>query len=120
MDSIQKIVGKNEARRRQIEECLDVRPLAYMRGATFDHSIMILDETQNCTLAQLRLFCTRIGENSKIIITGDPTQSDLPPSSRAFSEFCRRVQGVRGVGVVEFDKAAIVRHPLIGRLLGLL
>ena len=93
---------------------IEVAPLAYMRGRTLDDSFIILDEAQNTTLAQIKMFLTRMGRNARFIVTGDVTQIDLPRRSdsglvRAM-EILRRVEGI---GIVEFDKRDIVRHPLV-------
>ena len=116
-DSIEKIVGKDGPQRDLINSSLEIAPLAYMRGRTFDRCVMLLDEAQNATAEQLKMFSTRVGENSKIIITGDPEQSDLPVRSRYLDLFVARIEGVEGVGVVEFDETSIVRHPIIAKLL---
>jgi len=87
-----------------------------MRGRTFNDAICILDEAQNCSMMQLKLFLTRFGENSKVIITGDPTQSDIG-GKVALVEVMQKLKDVNGVGIVEFKENAIVRHPLVGRII---
>ncbi len=96
------------------EGTVQIAPLAYMRGRTLDNAFVILDEAQNTTLAQIKMFLTRMGRNARFIVTGDVTQIDLPRRSdsglvRAM-EILRRVEGI---GIVEFDKRDIVRHPLV-------
>ncbi len=83
---------------------------------TFNDAICILDEAQNCSMMQLKLFLTRFGENSKVIITGDPTQSDIG-GKVALVEVMQKLKDVNGVGIVEFKENAIVRHPLVGRII---
>jgi phosphate starvation-inducible PhoH-like protein len=84
---------------------------------TFDDSVCIFDEAQNATTAQLKLFMTRFGQNSKIIITGDPNQSDLHPSNQGLMDTVRRLEDLPGVGVIYFKASSIVRHPLIASIL---
>ena len=100
---------------RYIEEgTVQIAPLAYMRGRTLDNAFVILDEAQNTTLSQIKMFLTRMGRNAKFIVTGDVTQIDLPRKSDSVlvhtMEILRRVEDI---GIVEFDKRDIVRHPLV-------
>lgn len=100
---------------RYIEEgTVQIAPLAYMRGRTLDNAFVILDEAQNTTLSQIKMFLTRMGCNAKFIVTGDVTQIDLPRKSDSglvhTMEILRRVEDI---GIVEFDKRDIVRHPLV-------
>ena len=99
-----------------VEQAFEVAPIAYMRGRTFDHSVCIFDEAQNATFSQLVLFLTRFGTNSKVIITGDPTQTDLPECS-GFSTVLERLEDVEGIGFVNFTTDDIVRHPLVAAIL---
>ena len=96
---------------------MKIAPLAYLRGRTFNNSIMLFDEAQNATFGQLKLFLSRIGQGSQIIITGDADQSDLPRSERRLVDVMQRLSQVKGVGVVEFSPAHIVRHPIIEHVL---
>ncbi len=111
-DCMDKMVGKDSPWRERIDEAMEVAPIAYMRGRTFDDAVCIFDEGQNATMSQLKLFLTRFGENSKVIITGDPTQSDI-----ALVEVMQRLRNVDGVGVIEFKSNSIVRHPLVGKII---
>lgn len=115
-DCMDKLVGKEGPWRDRINGAIEVAPLAYMRGRTFDDAICIFDEAQNASLMQLKLFMTRFGENSKIIITGDPTQSDLP-GDVALSNVMHRLHSVPGVGMVQFKSQQIVRHPLVSKII---
>ena|SRR5271166_2925013 len=116
-DCMDIIVGRETPDRERINKSIDIVPMAYLRGRTFHDSICILDEAQNANEEQLKLFMTRLGLNSKMIITGDPTQSDL----RGDGAFGRVVQamkdGIHGIGVVEFNEACIVRHELVAKIL---
>ena len=116
-DCIDRIVGRDNALRERIDQNLEIAPIAYMRGRTFNDAICIFDEAQNATKTQLKLFLTRFGENSKVIVTGDPTQSDLGNEYVALMDVMHRLQNLTGVGVVQFKENSIVRHPLIGDIL---
>jgi phosphate starvation-inducible PhoH-like protein len=116
-DCIKKLVGDNNPQRDIINAAIEVAPLAYLRGRTFDDAVCILDESQNCSMMQMKLFLTRFGEDSKIIITGDPTQSDLGGAQVALSDVIYRLENVPGIGIVKFDNESIVRHPLVGKIL---
>lgn len=115
-DCLTKIVGPAGEHRDLINERLEVSPLAYLRGRTFDDAVCILDESQNATMTQFRLFLSRMGENSKIIVTGDPTQSDIGSAS-GLSEVVSRLEGLTGIGIIQFHADSIVRHPLVGAML---
>lgn len=99
-----------------IEQSFDVAPLAYLRGRTFNESVCIFDEAQNATLTQLKLFLSRFGTNSKIIVTGDPQQSDLKQKS-GLAATIEKLTGLAGVGFVNFSREDIVRHPLVSAIL---
>lgn len=97
---------------------MDIRPIAYLRGVTFEDSVALLDEAQNCTEAQLKLFLTRLGEGSKLVISGDTSQSDLlSPHNRSLGRVVSRLEGVRGIGVVHFGVSDVVRHRLVREIL---
>lgn len=96
---------------------IEVAPLAFMRGRTLSNAFVILDEAQNCTPMQMKMVLTRLGENSRMAITGDPNQSDLPPSSKlGLREATEILRGIEGVTIVRFSDADVVRHPLVGRI----
>jgi len=116
-DCIERCVGPEGPQRDIIDRSISVRPLAYMRGSTFHDSVCIFDEAQNATKAQLKLFLTRFGENSKVIITGDPLQSDLRPCYRGLMDVVRKLEDLPGIGVISFKSNYIVRHPLIAGIL---
>jgi phosphate starvation-inducible PhoH-like protein len=115
-DCIDKLAGREGPWRDKIEHAMEICPLAYMRGRTFDNAVCIFDEAQNATMMQLKLFLTRFGENSKLIITGDPTQSDLP-GEVALTNTMHRLASVPGIGVVQFKANSIVRHPLVSKII---
>ena len=96
---------------------IQIAPLAFMRGRTLSDAVIILDEAQNTTVLQIKMFLTRLGMNAKMIITGDVTQIDLPPSQQSGLKHALRVlKDVKGIGHIEFDKADIVRHKLVQRI----
>jgi phosphate starvation-inducible PhoH-like protein len=113
-DAIGDVIEIGEMRRLLEQEVLEVVPLAYMRGRTLDEAFIILDEAQNTTPPQMRMFLTRMGRKSKAVITGDVTQIDLPGSGDSGLVHAREVlNGVGGVGFVELEREDIVRHPLV-------
>lgn len=116
-DALERIAGKRGHHRDRVREAVKIAPLAYLRGRTFHKSVMIFDEAQNATFGQLKLFLTRMGQGSQVIVTGDADQSDLPRSERRLIDVMQRLSGVRGVGVVEFKGHDIVRHPIIESVL---
>ena len=95
---------------------IEVAPLAFMRGRTLSRAFVILDEAQNCTPAQMKMFLTRLGEESRMVVTGDPSQSDLPGGPEGLDQATRYLQGVAGVGFARFTAADVVRHPLVTRI----
>ena len=96
------------------EGTVQIAPLAYMRGRTLDNAFVILDEAQNTTLSQIKMFLTRMGRSARFIVTGDVTQIDLPrKSDSGLVRSMGILRGVDGIGIVEFDKRDIVRHPLV-------
>jgi len=97
------------------EPVIDTIPLAFMRGITLEHCVGLLDEAQNCNVSQLKLYLTRLGDNAKLIISGDTDQVDVNDSG--LLQVAERLRGLPGVAVFEFTKADIVRHPLVGAML---
>jgi phosphate starvation-inducible PhoH-like protein len=105
-----------------VERCItsgiiEVAPLAFMRGRTLANAVVILDEAQNTTSMQMKMFLTRLGENSKMIVTGDPTQVDLPRGEKSgLVEAVKLLDGIEGVHVSRFNDKDVVRHALVGRI----
>jgi phosphate starvation-inducible PhoH-like protein len=96
---------------------IEIAPLAFMRGRTLANSFVILDEAQNSTQVQMKMFLTRLGENSRMVVTGDLSQIDLPPGSvSGLSHAARTVGDIEGVAVVEFSDEDVVRHSLVTRI----
>jgi phosphate starvation-inducible PhoH-like protein len=98
---------------------IEIAPLAFMRGRTLTNAVVLLDEAQNTTGMQMKMFLTRLGEGSRMIITGDPTQIDLPPGQKSgLVEAVRILDGVEGIGRVKFAEGDVVRHDLVRRIVG--
>lgn len=106
--------------RRYIEnDVIEICPLAFMRGRTLNHAYIILDEAQNTTVAQMRMFLTRMGQYSQVVVTGDLTQVDLPKGQPSgLVDAVERLEGVHGLTVVRLDRADIVRHPIVQSIVG--
>lgn len=99
------------------EGTVQIAPLAYMRGRTLDHAFVILDEAQNTTLSQIKMFLTRMGRNARFIVTGDVTQIDLPhKGDSGLVRAMEILRPVKGIGIVEFDRRDIVRHELVKQI----
>jgi phosphate starvation-inducible PhoH-like protein len=97
---------------------IEIAPLAFMRGRTLANAFVILDEGQNTTPSQMKMFLTRLGENSRMVVTGDPSQDDLPPGTASgLNDAITKLDGVRGIEVVRFSERDIVRHPLVETIL---
>ena len=96
---------------------IEVAPLAFMRGRTLTRAFVILDEAQNTSSAQMKMFLTRLGEESRMVVTGDPSQSDLPGGrAEGLNEALSLLDGTEGVGVARFSEKDVVRHALVSRI----
>lgn len=114
LDALHDLMDYDQIRRYTENDLVEIAPLAFMRGRTLNDAVIILDEGQNTTVPQMKMFLTRMGQNSRIVVTGDVTQVDLPPSTvSGLSDAVDRLKEVPGVGVVALDKSDIVRHPLV-------
>ena len=117
-DALQDMLPEGKLEQRIETGLIEIAPLAYMRGRTLSNAVVILDEAQNTTPSQMKMFLTRMGENSRMIITGDPTQTDLPPGMPSgLSDAVAKLEGVPGIGIVRFDQGDIVRHPLVTEII---
>lgn len=113
-DSLRDMMDPEQVKRYMENEIIEIVPLAYMRGRTLSHACIILDDGQNTTVPQMKMFLTRLGNGSKIIVTGDVTQVDLPPKTRnGLGDAAQRLRDVRGIAVVHLTENDIVRHPLV-------
>ncbi|MFM8358643.1 MAG: PhoH family protein [Verrucomicrobiota bacterium] len=116
-DALHDMMPADEIQRNMERGVIEIAPLAYMRGRTLNQSFIILDEAQNTTAEQMLMFLTRLGFGSKAVITGDPTQIDLPPPKKSgLVEAVRALHGVEGIAIVHFEKRDVVRHPLVQRI----
>jgi phosphate starvation-inducible PhoH-like protein len=116
-DALHDMLPAEQVARRIASGEIEIAPLAFMRGRTLAHCFAILDEAQNTTPAQMKMFLTRMGEGTRMVITGDPTQVDLPPGQRSgLAEALRILDGVGGIAVARFDERDVVRHPLVARI----
>jgi phosphate starvation-inducible PhoH-like protein len=116
-DALHDLLDFDEVQRLEDAGVIEVAPLAYMRGRTLAHAFAILDEGQNTTIAQMKMFLTRLGEGSRMVVTGDPSQSDLEANQRSgLNDAVARLRGFQDIGVVEFTPKDIVRHPLVEQI----
>jgi phosphate starvation-inducible protein PhoH and related proteins len=116
-DALHDCLSGKEVERRMGAGDIEIAPLAFMRGRTLAHSFVILDEAQNATPMQMRMFLTRLGDGARMAVTGDPSQSDLPRGSLSgLDEAVRVLDGVEGVGQVRFSGEDVIRHPLVARI----
>lgn len=115
-DALYECLGVEKVAEYVATQKIEVAPLAYMRGRTLNHSFVILDEAQNCTLAQLKMFLTRLGRNTRMGIGGDVTQIDLIPGKSGLMEAIRILKEVAGVSVVELGREDIIRNPIVERI----
>ena len=115
--NMEQIIGKQRMEVLKEGNTIQVIPLAFMRGITLANKFVILDEAQNATPEQIKMFVTRIGENSKYIITGDLDQSDISKHKSGLEDAIKRFAGVHGVGLASFKEKDVVRHSLVRRLL---
>tara|TARA_B100002019_G_scaffold68019_1_gene58586 strand:+ start:1714 stop:2568 length:855 start_codon:yes stop_codon:yes gene_type:complete len=115
--NMEQIIGKQRLEVLKANNIIQVIPMAYMRGITLSDKFVILDEAQNATPDQIKMFVTRLGSNSKYIITGDLAQSDIKRGMSGLEDAIKRFAGVHGVGLASFKEKDIVRHSLVRRLL---
>src|SRR5262249_4056146 len=108
------LMDYDQIRRYTENDLVEIAPLAFMRGRTLNDAVIILDEGQNTTVPQMKMFLTRMGQNARIVVTGDVTQVDLPPGTvSGLADAADGLKAARGVGRVYLDRTDIVRHPLV-------
>ena len=116
-DALQDMIPAVKLKEYMENNVIQIAPLAFMRGRTLNDAVIILDEAQNTTPHQIKMFLTRLGMNAKMIVTGDVTQIDLPPSTTSgLIQAMQILKGVKGIGRIEFTKKDIVRHKLVQRI----
>ncbi len=116
-DALYDTLPAEQVERRIASGEIEIAPLAFMRGRTLANAFIILDEAQNTTIAQMKMFLTRFGEGSRMVICGDPKQVDLPqPGASGLADAVGRLEGIEGIAVTRFTRADVVRHPIVGRI----
>jgi phosphate starvation-inducible PhoH-like protein len=116
-DALYDVLPPERVERGLATGAIEIAPLAFMRGRTLSNAVIILDEAQNCTPVQMKMFLTRLGENSKMVVTGDPTQVDLPfGKDSGLSEAIRILDGIKGISHIAFTGRDVVRRELVGQI----
>ena len=117
-DGLNTVLGREQTQRLIERGVIEIAPLAYMRGRTLDDAFVILDEAQNTTHAQMKMFLTRLGFGSKMVVTGDQTQIDLPKGVKSgLKEAVKKLSGVSGISIMKMDQSDVVRHPLLSKII---
>ena len=116
-DALYDLMGFDKVQKLFEKQMIEIAPLAYMRGRTLNHAFIILDEAQNTTPEQMKMFLTRIGFGARAVVTGDPSQLDLPRGMKSgLADAIQTLQKVRGIAFSEFTSVDVVRHPLVARI----
>ncbi|MFZ4687175.1 MAG: PhoH family protein [Hyphomonadaceae bacterium] len=117
-DALNECLGAQEVDRRKERREIEVAPLAFMRGRTLKNAFVIIDEAQNATVPQMKMVLTRLGRGSRMVVTGDPSQTDLPPNAKSgLGHAMSILKGVEGVAIEQLTRADVVRHELVGRII---
>ncbi len=119
-DALSDRLGGKRLRARLGDGSIEIAPVAYMRGRTLNNAFVVIDEAQNCTYSQLKMLLTRLGWHATMVLTGDPDQTDLLPGVSGLADIARRLEALEAVTVIRLEEADIVRHPLVGEMLGVL
>ena len=117
-DALYDCLPAEQVERRIASGEIEIAPIAFMRGRTLSHSMIILDEAQNTTPMQMKMFLTRFGQNSRMVICGDPKQTDLPggPGASGLNDAVAKLEGIEGISFSRFGVGDVVRHPIVGRI----
>lgn len=116
-DALHMVLGREDVERRKASGEIEVVPLAFMRGRTLADAFVVIDEAQNATVPQMKMALTRLGEKSKYAVTGDPSQTDLPPGMQSgLSHALTILKGIKDIDAITFTAKDIVRHPLVGKI----
>ncbi|NNC38212.1 MAG: PhoH family protein [Acidimicrobiales bacterium] len=116
-DALHMVLGREDVERRRASGEIEVVPLAFMRGRTLSDAFVVIDEAQNATVPQMKMALTRLGEKSKYAVTGDPSQTDLPPGMQSgLSHALSILKGIKDIDAITFTAKDIVRHPLVGKI----
>ena len=117
-DALYQILGKDQTTRLMEREIIEIAPLAYMRGRTLDDAFVILDEAQNTTIMQMKMFLTRLGFNSKMIVNGDISQIDLPRNVKSgLIDAQEKLKNIHQIDFVHFSAKDVVRHPVVAQII---
>jgi phosphate starvation-inducible PhoH-like protein len=117
LDALREMIDFEQFKRFSEQDVIEVIPLAYMRGRTLNEAFIILDEAQNTTISQMKMFLTRMGAGSKIVVSGDTTQVDLPPHQRnGLTDALERLTKIEGIAAVRLNEHDIVRHSLVQQI----
>ncbi|HUN48853.1 MAG TPA: PhoH family protein [Stellaceae bacterium] len=119
-DALNERLGGKRVRQLMSEGAIEIAPIAYMRGRTLNNAFVVVDEAQNCTYAQIKMVLTRLGWHSTMVVTGDPDQTDLLEGLSGLADIARRLEALPDIAVVRLSERDIVRHPLVGEMLGVL
>jgi phosphate starvation-inducible protein PhoH and related proteins len=117
-DALNEVLGADHVERMREKKIIEVAPLAFMRGRTLKNAFVIMDEAQNATVGQTKMVLTRLGRDSRMVVTGDPGQVDLPPKTQSgLAHALRILEGVEGTGIVHFTASDVRRHALVSRII---
>jgi len=117
-DALRDMIPFNKLQKYLEDSTIEIAPLAFMRGRTLDNAFVILDEAQNTTNSQMKMFLTRMGMNAKFMVTGDPGQVDLPKSANSgLKDAIKILSGKRGISIIELDDSDVIRHPIVKRVI---
>ncbi len=119
-DALNERLGGKRLKQLIGERAIEIAPIAYMRGRTLNNAFIVIDEAQNCTYGQIKMLLTRLGANARMVVTGDPDQSDLLDGLSGLAEIARRLEPIVDVAVVRLGDTDIVRHPLVAEMLTVL
>ncbi len=119
-DALNERLGGKRLKQLIGERAIEIAPIAYMRGRTLNNAFIVIDEAQNCTYGQIKMLLTRLGANARMVVTGDPDQSDLLDGLSGLNEIANRLEPIADVAVVRLGDADIVRHPLVAEMLTVL
>ncbi len=119
-DALNERLGGKRLKQLIAERAIEIAPIAYMRGRTLNNAFIVIDEAQNCTYGQIKMLLTRLGANARMVVTGDPDQSDLLDGLSGLAEIANRLEAISDVAVVRLGDADIVRHPLVAEMLTVL
>jgi phosphate starvation-inducible protein PhoH and related proteins len=119
-DALNQRVGGKRLKAMMAEGTIEIAPVAYMRGRTLNNAFVVIDEAQNCTYGQIKMLLTRLGWQSKLVLNGDPEQTDLLPGISGLTEIADRLEAVRSIRIVRLGEEDVVRHPLVAEMLTVL